>query len=69
MHDLQYRGHRPRLLHCKNIWVISTCFCLPELLTSIDDYTTISGLKQLKTFLQCINRVETDIEMFNQLVS
>ena len=26
----------PPACHCKNVWVTSTCFCLPELLTSID---------------------------------
>ena len=43
--------------HCKNVWVISTCFCLPELLTSIDDCNSDNHkwVETTQTFLQCTN--------------
>ena len=44
-----------RAIHCKNVWVISTCFYLPELLTSIDDCNSDNHkwVETTQTFLQC----------------
>ena len=51
------------LLHCKNIWVISTCFCLSELLTSItrDDCNSDNHkwVETTQTFLQCSSVAES----------
>ena len=47
-------------VHCKNVWVISTCYCLPELLTSIDIATQLNHKQTFdswQTFLQCTYRI------------
>ena len=46
-------------VHCKNVWVILTCFCLPELLTSIDDCNSDNHkwVETTQTFIQCISQV------------
>ena len=42
--------------HGKNVWVILTCFCLPELLISIDHFNSDNHKwdETTQTFLQCI---------------
>ena len=43
------------LLHCKNVWITSTCFWLPELHRTIDDLQLRcpNWVKVTQSFLQC----------------
>ena len=56
---LGYSRYRSPQLHCKNVWIISTHFWLPELHRTIDDLQLRcpNWVKVTQSFLQCSNRL------------